>query len=171
MGAEQEEHLQEIVAGFSTGMLVTRTAGGGMHARPLAVAADPQRKQGGPIYFATSIESPKVAEIEAEPNVLVTFQGKARWAVVAGTAEVVRDRSLIDRLWSDDWRIFFPDGPGDKYLCILAIRPSAGEYWDDRGAAGARSSARGAVARAAGRRLETDEAHDHAKLQPGKPRR
>jgi general stress protein 26 len=78
MAAASEQRLNEIVAGFATGMLVTRSADGGMHARPLADAADPQGKEGDTIYFATSIASPKVAEIEANPVVLVTFQGKAR---------------------------------------------------------------------------------------------
>jgi general stress protein 26 len=171
MAAAPEQHLNEIVAGFATGMLVTRMADGGMHARPLAVAADPQRKDGGIIYFATSIKSPKVAEIEGDPSVLVTFQGKATWAVIAGAAEVVRDRALIERLWSEDWRVFFPGGRDDPDVCILAITPCAGEYWDDRGMAALTASAKGAITRATGRRLDTDEAHDHAKVQRGKPRR
>jgi hypothetical protein len=90
--------------------------------------------------------------------------------VIAGTAEVVRKRALIDRLWSEDWRIFFPGGQDDPELCILAITPRAGEYWDDRGVAGLTSSAKSTMALAMGRRLKTDEAHDHAKVQHGKPR-
>ena len=143
------------------------------YARPLAIAAGPQQPSesgSGPIYFATSIESPKVHEIEANPHVLVTFQGKARWAVIAGRGSGARP-ALIDRLWSDDWRVFFPDGRADKLLCILAVTPSAGEYWDDRGMAGVRSSSRSAIACATGCRLETDEAHDHTKVQPAMPRK
>jgi hypothetical protein len=45
MAAEQERHLEGIIESFSTGVLVTRAPDGGMHARPLAVAPDPQRKE------------------------------------------------------------------------------------------------------------------------------
>jgi len=166
----EEDHLEEIVAGFATGMLVTRTSDGGMHARPLAVVRDSKHKRGS-IYFATSIGSPKVGEIEADPNVVVTFQGKARWAVIHGAALIVRDPELIDRLWSEEWRVFFPDGPKDKSLCLLAITPKSGEYWDDGGPAGAEAAARSAAALATGRRLETDEAHDHAKVRQRGSRR
>jgi general stress protein 26 len=169
--AAEERHLREIVDSFSTGMLVTHAPDGGMHARPLALARDPQDRGSGRTYFATSIESPKVSEIAADPNVVVAFQGEARWAVIYGAAEIVRDRELIDRLWSEEWRVFFPDGRDDPSLCILAITPTAGEYWDDRGEAGAKSAARTAAAVATGRRLETDEAHDHARVHPRKARR
>lgn len=164
MSAEAE-HLKEIVAGFSTGMLVTHMRDQGMHGRPLAVVQVPEQRDDGSVYFATSIEAPKISEIEADPNVLITFQGKARWAVVYGTAVIVRDTHLISRLWSEELRAFFPDGPEDKLLCILAITPEKGEYWDDRGPAGAEAAGRSAAAVASGRRLETDEAHDHAKVQ------
>jgi general stress protein 26 len=167
----EEDHLEEIVAGFATGMLVTRASDGGMHARPLAVVRDPKQKSGGSTYFATSIESPKIGEIEADPNVVVTFQGKARWAVIYGAAEIVRDPELIGRLWSEEWRVFFPDGWKDKSLCLLAITPKSGEYWDDRGPAGAEAVARSAAALATGRRLDTDEAHDHAKVRQRGSRR
>jgi len=161
----EQRKFRDIIGSFSTGMLVTRSARGSLHARPLATVTDPQGAQGGTIHFATSLDSPKVKEIEADPTVLVTLQGKARWAVVHGTAVVVRDRAVIDRFWSEEWRVFFPGGRTDPLLCLLEFTPMAGEYWDDRGIAGVRAAANRDRALAAGRSLETDDAHEHAKVQ------
>jgi general stress protein 26 len=159
----EEGKLRDIVEGFSTGTLVTRTASGEMHARPLAMLLL-REKASGAIYFATDIDSPKVAEILGDPNVLVTFQDEGRWAVVHGVATVERNQAVIDQLWSDDLHAFFPDGPADKSLCILAIRPTTGEYWDDRDTARLAITTNRLFALATGRKLRTNEAHDHARI-------
>jgi general stress protein 26 len=57
------------------------------------------------LYFATSIESPKVREIEDNPGVTVVFQSGTRFAVVQGTAAIATDKALIDKLWSESWRL------------------------------------------------------------------
>jgi len=82
----------------------------------------------------TSSASPKVGEIEADPRVLVTFQNGAQFVCVAGTARVRRDRARLQ--WSESWRIWYPAGVDDPCLCLLAVQPSAGEYWDHAGIKG-----------------------------------
>jgi general stress protein 26 len=89
-------------------------------------------------YFSTSIESPKIAEIEADPHVLITFQGHNEFVSIEGTATVVRDRALIDRLWAEDWRLWFPEGRDDPTLCLLKVSAERGEYWDTSGVRGVR---------------------------------
>ena len=108
---DKTEHLYDLIEGFGTAMLVTCKSGG-LHARPMAVA---QIEHGADAYFATSIDSPKVAEIEADPHVLLTFQSNAKFASVDGEAAVVRDRALIDKLWSSEWKMWFPRGQGRSF--------------------------------------------------------
>src|SRR5262245_57478722 len=91
MTAESRNHLYAVIRGFQTALLITHAPGGGMHARPLTVADVPTD---GEILFATSSSSPKVAEIEADPRVLVTFQNGAQFVCILGTARVSRDRAL-----------------------------------------------------------------------------
>jgi general stress protein 26 len=133
--SERREQLQKVMHGFDTAMLVTRGADGGMHARPLAIA---EHSNAEVLYFASSADSTKVKELSADPSVNVTMQDKRRFVSVTGRAEVVRDRGLIDRLWSESWKIWFPQGKDDPSLCILVVDPSEATYWDGAGVQGLR---------------------------------
>ncbi|HVU53115.1 MAG TPA: pyridoxamine 5'-phosphate oxidase family protein [Polyangia bacterium] len=132
---ETRRHFGELVASFATAMLVTRTADGELRARPLTVAgAEPS----GEVYFSTSVEAPKVHEIEADARVVVTFQNDSVYVSLTGTARLSRDRALVERLWKESWKVWFPKGKEDPTLAIVIVAPTAAEYWDQRGLAGLR---------------------------------
>jgi general stress protein 26 len=120
--------------GFSTAMLVTRTEDGGLRSRPLSVVHD--KDDPDTLYFATAIDSPKVSEIEADPRVNVSMQDGRRFVSITGTARLVQDRALIDKLWSEPWKVWFPQGKEDPSLYILIVSPSEAAYWDGAGLAG-----------------------------------
>jgi general stress protein 26 len=61
-------------------MLVTRTADGGMRARPLSIA---ESQDDGAMYFSTSIDSPEVEELETDCHVNVVMQDGRRFVMVA----------------------------------------------------------------------------------------
>ena len=154
---DTERHLYELTSGFRNAMLVTRGLDGAIHARPMAVAelapdAEP--------CFSTSLESPKIAEIEADPRVLVTFQSRSEFATIQGTATVIKDRAEIDRLWSEGWRIWFPKGKEDPTLCLLKVSAERGEYWDTSGLEGLKFAFESARARLSGRTAEKSEAQN-----------
>lgn len=132
---EERRHLHELIGSFDTAMLVTRTAEGHLRSRPLAIAE--QREDDG-LYFATRIDSPKVQELEEERQVNVCMQDEKRFVSMSGTARVVRDRALIDRLWKAAWTIWFPNGKDDPALCLVLIEPEEAEYWDQGGTKGIR---------------------------------
>lgn len=132
MAEDPQKHLYDLIKEFKTAMLVTQH-GDRLHARPMPVA---ELTADGDAYFSTSIDSQKIAEIEADPRVLITFQNSSQFASIEGTATVTRDRSLIDRLWSDAWRVWFPGGRDDPSLCLLEVQPTGGEFWDNSGTRG-----------------------------------
>jgi general stress protein 26 len=131
--SEKREHLKELISDFRTAMLVTRTIDGGLRSRPLAIADD---RTGAALSFATAIDSAKVHELEADDQVNVAMQGKQRFVSVTGVARIERDRALIDRLWSEAWKPWFPGGKGDPSLCILTVEPTEASYWDNSGGEG-----------------------------------
>jgi general stress protein 26 len=131
--AAKQERLYDVIKDFDEALLVTSAANGRCHARPMAVA---EIRDDGDIFFATSTGSPKIVEIAANPEVVVTFQGRAQFATVAGRAEVVRDRDLINQLWSEAWKVWFPQGKSDPTLCLIRVEGRAGEYWDNAGMQG-----------------------------------
>jgi general stress protein 26 len=130
---EDRRHLLTIMKGFDTAMLVSRASGGKLRSRPMAVA---EIHEDGTMLFSTAIDSPKVHEIESDPVVNVVMQGKTQFLSISGRARLVRDRSLIDRLWKADWKIWFPGGKDDPSLCLIAVDPSQAEFWDNAGTHG-----------------------------------
>ena len=129
----EAEHLYELLNGFDTAMLVTRAADGQLHARPMAVA---ELRADADAYFVTSIDSPKIAEIESDADVLLTFQSASRYAAVYGRVNIVQDRALIDRLWKETWKVWFPRGASDPSIALLRFDAEHGELWDNAGARG-----------------------------------
>ncbi|MEP6608843.1 MAG: pyridoxamine 5'-phosphate oxidase family protein [Burkholderiaceae bacterium] len=130
---EQHERLYDLLKDFDTAMLVTRSADGHMHARPMAIA---ELGTDAHAYFVTSIDSPKASEIEAHPTVTLTFQSSKQYASVSGQAEIVRDRALIERLYKEDWKIWFPKGKSDPSMSLIKFTAQDGEYWDNAGVQG-----------------------------------
>ncbi|HEX7238063.1 MAG TPA: pyridoxamine 5'-phosphate oxidase family protein [Gammaproteobacteria bacterium] len=131
---EDAEHLYDLLEGFETAMLVTRSNDGHMHARPMAVA---EVRADADAYFVTSIDSPKVAEIYADADVLLTFQSAHQYAAIYGRVNVVRDRALIERLWKETWKTWFPGGKSDPEIALLRFDADHGELWNDAGMSGA----------------------------------
>ena len=132
---EDAAHLYDLLKGFDTAMLVTRSADGHLHARPMRVA---ELHADADAYFVTSIDSPKVAEIYADADVLLTFQNANEYAAVYGRANVVHDRALVERLWDDSWKTWFPRGKSDAAIALLRFDAEHGEFWNDLSARGVR---------------------------------
>src|SRR5262245_51170636 len=92
---KQISHLHELLKDFDTAMLVTRSRDGHMHGRPMAVA---QVQPDADCLFVTSIDSPKMAEIDADPDATLTFQDDSRYISVSGRIIAMRDQALLDEL-------------------------------------------------------------------------
>jgi len=153
---ESNKHLYELLKGFDNAMLVTH-AGSELHARPMAVA---KLEPDADMFFSTSLQSPKAAEIDADSAATVTFQDGNQFASVSGNARIVRDRQLIDQLWSEAWRVWFPGGKDDPSLCLIRLEAQHGEYWDTAGAQGVKYAFRAAKAYLKGEIPDIDKAQN-----------
>ena len=132
---DNRKHLYELVRDFHTAMLVTRGKDGELRGRPLSVAREDDE---GRLFFAIRVESLHVTELAADEHVALLFQDEQRHVSLSGTARLRRDRALIDELWTERWRLWFPHGPEDPNLAIVEVGPTSGEYWDRTGLAGMR---------------------------------
>ena len=115
-------------------------------------------------YFVTSTNSPKVAEVQANPSVTLTFQSANQYASLSGRATIVRDRALIDRLYKEDWKIWFPQGRTDPSIALLKFNAQHGEYWDNAGVQGLKFVFEAAKAYVKGERPKEDDQKQHAKV-------
>lgn len=159
---EDAEHLYDLLKDFDTAMLVTRAADGHLHARPMAIA---ELRADADAYFVTSVDSPKVAEIYADADVLLTFQSAHQYAAVYGRVNVVRERALVDRLWQESWRVWFPRGKSDPTIALLRFDADRGEFWNDAGMRGVQYAFRAARAYLSGEtpRVDRDQ-HGRVRL-------
>lgn len=158
--SNSRENLHDILENFDTAMMIVRADDGHIHGRPMAIA---QLQKDADIYFVSSIHSPKIAAIAADPNITLTFQSSSQFATLSGQATVVRDRPMIDDLWKEAWKLWFPEGKDDLSICLIHFSPEDGEYWNNAGAQGLKYAFEAAKAYVKGETPKADEGQ-HAKV-------
>ena len=78
--------------------------------------ATQKRRPGVDMWFVTTHDDEKVAEILATPEVNISYvnSGSRSWVSVSGTATINQDRATIRSLYQPDWKAWFPDEGGDR---------------------------------------------------------
>ena len=147
--------LYKLLASFDNGMLVTFGGDGELRARPMRIAAR-QQQAGGDLWFAASLDSAKVTELERDDRVAVTLTGGRTFVSISGRARLVRSREQVERMWSESWRLWFPDGPNSEDLVLIQLQPTHAEYWDASGLQGLRFVFEAARAWLSERPIETE---------------
>jgi general stress protein 26 len=98
-------------------------------ARPMAGIPRPEQNV---IWFFTSTETHKDAEIEQDPRACLTYADiqDQTYVSVSGRIERVTDHDTIHDLWTEGAGLYFPLGPDDPEIVLLRFSPESGEYWD-----------------------------------------
>ncbi|MEP6835504.1 MAG: pyridoxamine 5'-phosphate oxidase family protein [Gemmatimonas sp.] len=124
---EKLEEFQKLVDDFDLAMLVTTSEDGAIVSRMMATQ---KRRPGVDMWFVTTAADEKVSEIEAAPEVNVSYvsNGSRDWVSVSGTATLNQDRSIIRALYQPDWKAWFPDeggvrngGPDDPRIALIDV--------------------------------------------------
>ncbi len=58
------------------------------------------------------------------------FSSADRYVSIAGIARVAHDPAKVEQLWSPDAQGWFPGGPTDPDLALLAVEIRHAKYWD-----------------------------------------
>jgi general stress protein 26 len=122
----------ELVESIGFAMLVTHDGmGDHLRARPMAAHASSEENI---IYFLTDVEAGKDHEVEANPNVCVTFADSKsqKYVSVTGTATVSNDRQKVKELFNFAAKAWW-DNENDPAIRVLKIAPLYAEYWDSPG--------------------------------------
>ncbi|MDY1035012.1 pyridoxamine 5'-phosphate oxidase family protein [Stenotrophomonas sp. CFBP8980] len=135
MNADRQKHITQLAAlikDVEVAMFTTTGVDGRLYSRPLGTQ---EVEFDGDLWFATSADSPKVAEIALNPRVNVAYASPSKnsYVSVAGTARIVDDRAKIDELWSPAMKLFFPEGKDDPNLRLIHVQAESAEYWDGPG--------------------------------------
>lgn len=120
------QRVWDMIADIGICMFVTRTAGG-MHGRPMS--SIPKQDE-GVVYFLTAKSTIKDDEIAADNHVHLGYAKGQQYLSVAGSAMLLDDRLLIERLWNAGAQAFWPEGPQDPGVIAIAVQPVWAEYWE-----------------------------------------
>ena len=158
---DTHEKLIDLIQDFSTAMLVTCSDDGSLDARPMAVA---QAEDDGQIWFVTDRNSGKVEDLLLDSEVAVTMQGSGKYVSLSGTAHPADVRAKLDELWSEAWKVWFPEGKASESIVLLRIEPTRGEFWDNSGLTGVKYLLKAGKAYLQSERPSTDSATNAAVL-------
>ncbi|HBK45222.1 MAG TPA: general stress protein [Xanthomonadaceae bacterium] len=129
---DRQQHIRqlaELIRGVDVAMFTTVAVDGRLVSRPLGTQ---QVEFDGDLWFVTAADSPKLAEIAANPRVNVSYASASKntYVSVAGRARVVDDRAKVEELWSPAMKLFFPGGKDDPDLRLIHVSAESAEYWD-----------------------------------------
>ncbi len=127
---EARHKLWQLIKDMEIAMLTTVAEDGRLHSRPMATQqVDVDRAE---LWFFSSIDSPKIAEIYHEREVCLAYASPEthRYVSISGRAFVVRDGEKANELWSTDALTWFPLGVNDPHLGLLRIEVEAAQIWD-----------------------------------------
>ena len=131
--ADFSRKIADLVAGAPVAMLTTVAPDGSLRSRPMAALEPPC--ENGEVWFFTTDDSPKTAEIAAEHEVNLSYSepDAHRYVSLSGVAAIVRDPNRVRRAWPPAAGAWFPAGPEDPRLVLLRVRVHTAHEWDAQG--------------------------------------
>ena len=121
--------LNELIQDFDTAMMTTLGRDGHMHSRPMAT----QKPQpDSPIWFVAAMETAKIEDLQQDPRINLAYYNPSNraWVSLSGKVSLNQDRERIRRLWQEDWKIWFPEGPDQPGLVLIDVIPETATYWE-----------------------------------------
>jgi len=122
--------IWDLIKHAHSALLVTVAADGSLDSRPMGCL---QREFDGTLWFLTFLHSEKMSQIRNDDQVLVSYARTSafEYVSISGRARIVEDRQKIKELWSEDLHVWFPKGPDDPELALIAIEAETAKYWTD----------------------------------------
>ncbi len=135
MGKLTLADISEKMRDIDFTMLATHTKGGAIGARPMSNNRDVDY-DGDSTYF-TWANALMVSDIEADPKVSLTLQGKAGllgmrpfFVAVEGTARIIRDKAAFAAHWTKDLDRWFDQGIDTPGIAMIEVHAGRIHYWD-----------------------------------------
>jgi general stress protein 26 len=127
--ANVNRSLDDLVNSASIALITTVDSTGIMHTRQLPNTNSECNEE---LWFLSSMDTPLVHELRANPEVLITYasRGTSHFVVVNGEAEVRVDPVQVHRFWHPVLASWLPGGPHDPALVLLRVRVKGVELWE-----------------------------------------
>ena len=129
------KNLAKAMGKIDFAMLTTRTASGQLATRPMSNNGDVEY-DGDSFYFSWDTAR-TIADIAADPQVALSFQGSAGlfgkpplFVAVEGTAQIERDKATFAKHWVGELERWFPDGIDTQGMVMIHVHANRIHYWD-----------------------------------------
>lgn len=127
--------LSKAMGKIDFAMLTTRTEGGQLATRPMSNNGEVEWT--GESYYFSDGSARTVADVERDPHVALSFQGRAGllgarplFVAVEGEASLIRDKAAFAEHWTPDIERWFPQGVDTPGLTLIRVRAVRVHYWD-----------------------------------------
>src|SRR5690606_18814157 len=124
--------LWKLIKDVRFAMVTHRHVDGTLHAHPLTTA-NKDFDENKTLYFLIKSDSDIahcISSGDAQVNASYADPDADTYVSVAGVASLNDSVALKDALWSPAAKAWFPGGPQDAHLVVLAVRIDFAEYWD-----------------------------------------
>lgn len=123
--------LWDLIKDIRFAMLTTRDPEGHLRSRPVTTQ-NSGLDDWGKLWFFMSRRGEAVQDLTRDPVVNVSYAdpGDDCYVSISGTAAVVEDQAKKEQLWSKLAEAYFPEGPRDPNLALVAVRIAHADYWD-----------------------------------------
>ncbi|MET3494690.1 pyridoxamine 5'-phosphate oxidase family protein [Variovorax boronicumulans] len=125
------EKLWELIKDTRFGMLTHRHADGQLHSHPLTTQ-NKDIDEGATLYFFVPKTGDIARHVASDPTVNIAYANTDAdsYVSVAGHAALLEDPAKKEALFNPMAKAWFPDGPTDPNLGLLAVSILFAEYWD-----------------------------------------
>ena len=123
------EKVHDLISSMDIAMLTTvdsSSTGARLISRPLSTQV---AEEDGDVLFLVRSSSTVAADVRADPRVNVAYSSMKAWVSLAGTATLVQDRALVEKLWSRGADAFMEGGPGNPDNVVLKVSGDTAHYW------------------------------------------
>jgi general stress protein 26 len=129
MSAMPLSDLSKRMREIDIAMLTTHTEDGELASRPMSNNGDVEYD--GTSYYFTEDDSRMIDDIERNPKVLLSFQGKDGLFIAAQSeASIVRDKEDFKEHWTDNLDQWFEDGVNTKGVVMIKVSAKRIDFWD-----------------------------------------
>ena len=129
------KELSERMKDIDFAMLATHTKGGAIGTRPMS--NNREVDYDGDAWFFTDDSTLMVRDIEADPRVNLSYQGKSGllgwrpfFLAVEGRATLIRDKAQFAKHWTKGLERWWPAGADTPGLVLLRVTGGRAHYWD-----------------------------------------
>lgn len=128
MQSADHQKIWNLIKDEHTAVLVTVGRDGTLDSRPMGCV---QKEFDGTLWFLTFKDSPKVLEIAKNQQALVSYARPSDYEFISisGQARLIDDPDQVRALWSEGFKVWFPDGPDSPNIALLAIDVEVTRTW------------------------------------------